>query len=238
VEYPDHEGAGRADDVQSTMAPSGLNAAETAPDPLLAAERERARQLALILEGQEHERSKLAHELHEEVAQALAAVLLGLDALAREYPSDTAGARLDALRAEIETTLHLCRRLAVDLRPPVLDGIGLVPALERLAELPGVERMTVDPRLASAGLAPETETAVYRTVEEALRRAPGPCEAMLALEPGRCELRLFVRPLGGRPLDGELGPLRARLDLLGGRLEPSRGGLVAHIPVATGAAAA
>jgi hypothetical protein len=101
-----------------------------------------------------------------------------------------------------------------------------------------VERVAVDARLAGAGLAPETETAVYRAVEEALRGAPDPCEAVLTLEPGRCELRLVVRSPSGRPVDGELGRLQARLDVLGGRLESSRGGLVARIPVAPGADAA
>jgi signal transduction histidine kinase len=222
------------------MATPGPDLIDTAADPRLALERECAhmRQLALILESQEHERSALAYELHEEVAQALAAVLLGLDAIARELPAETPAANLDALRVQVQSTLDLCRRLAVDLRPPVLDGVGLVPALERLAELPGVERVAVDPRLAGAGLSPETETGVYRAVEEALRGVPAPCEAVLTLEPGRCELRLFVRSPSGQPVEGELGRLQARLDVLGGRLESSRGGLEARIPVTPGAAAA
>jgi signal transduction histidine kinase len=213
------------------LAMIGLHAAAARENlRLLERERQRVKLLELVFEGQENERSILAYELHEEAAQTLAAVLLGLDALARECTGDSAG-RVRAVREQVEATLERCRRLAVGLRPPVLDGVGLVPALRRLAELPEVERVTVDPKLAAAGLPADEETSVYRAVEEAVRRVGRQCDATIALEPGGQELRVSVRPLPGGVAIGELGPLQARLDLLGGSLESGPQGLVARIPV-------
>jgi signal transduction histidine kinase len=197
---------------------------------LLERERRQARQLQLVFEGQENERRSLAHELHEEAAQALAAVLLGLDALARDSTGDSAR-RVRAVREQVDLTLERCRQLAVGLRPPALDGIGLVPALGSLAELPDVERVTVDHELAAVELPTERETAVYRAVEEAVRRTAGPREAAIGLEQGGRELLVTVRSRATLATIGELGPLQARLDLLGGSLESRQEALVARIPL-------
>ncbi|MEO5791225.1 MAG: histidine kinase [Gaiellaceae bacterium] len=84
--------------------------------------------------GQEQERRRLARELHDETAQALTSILLGLRAL--EGAADAGAMRLAAasLRELVVETLQDVRRLAVQLRPKVLDDFGLVPALEHLAE--------------------------------------------------------------------------------------------------------
>jgi signal transduction histidine kinase len=92
------------------------------------------RQLERVLDGQERERREVAWELHEEAAQVLAAVLLGLAALEVRLESDLARAQLETVRGQVKETLVGLRSLAVSLRPPVLDELGLVPALQRLAE--------------------------------------------------------------------------------------------------------
>src|SRR5947207_3000652 len=91
---------------------------------------ERGHVMNRLFESQEAERRQIARELHEEYAQAMAAVLLGLRSLERERDHERARLKLAALRDYVDQTLGGLRRLAVSLRPPVLEAIGLVPALE------------------------------------------------------------------------------------------------------------
>lgn len=76
----------------------------------------------------------------------------------------------------------------------------------------------------------ETETAVYRLVEDALRATDGPREALVACEPGG-EVTVTVRPLGDAGAIGDLTTPAARLDLLGGSIETRSGELAARLPV-------
>ena len=123
--------------------------------------------LRRIVAAQELERQRLARELHDETGQALTSILLGLKQLeGAESPE-----ALHALRELVVATLQDVRRLAVELRPKVLDDFGLVPALERLtqgfAEHTGIavdlEASTITERLPV-----EVETAIFRIVQEAL----------------------------------------------------------------------
>ena len=101
-------------------------------------------------------------------------MLLGLDALGRQLGSERGTPRLGPLRSYVDETLESLRKLAVSLRPPVLDGIGLVPALERLAaELPERRgRVMIDAHGLGDRLPADVETAVYRVVEEAISTFP------------------------------------------------------------------
>ena len=87
-----------------------------------------------VVEAQELERRRLARELHDETGQALTSILLGLKALEDSVEGDEARAGVAGLRELVVATLQDVRRLAVELRPKVLDDFGLVPALERLTE--------------------------------------------------------------------------------------------------------
>src|SRR5215208_257120 len=107
-----------------------------------------------VLDEHERERSELAHELHEHVAQALAAVLFGLDGLAKRTNSEEAAPMIASLRGQVADTLEYCTDLAVELRPPLLDQLGLVPALESLAQRTGAARVSVDPALSGSFLGP------------------------------------------------------------------------------------
>jgi signal transduction histidine kinase len=194
---------------------------------------ERARQLGAVLDMQERERRDLARELHEEAAQTLAAVLLELDMLERDV--ETGDHRVAELRDHVGAAIGSLRDLAVALRPPVLDGIGLVPALERLGEgrIPGVERVSVqlDP---ARRLAPEAETAVYRVVEDALRAVEGRRVARVGAETAGGEVMVTVRPLNGGRVIRDLTTLAARLDLLGGTIDSQTDELVVRLPVDSG----
>ena len=123
--------------------------------------------LRRVVSAQELERRRLARELHDETGQALTSILLGLKQLeGAESPEAVA-----ELRELVVATLQDVRRLAVELRPKVLDDFGLVPALERLthgfAEQTGIavdlEASTITERLPL-----EVETAIYRIVQESL----------------------------------------------------------------------
>ena len=105
-----------------------------------AQEQARARRelLRQVIAAQEAERARVSRDLHDDVGQALTSVLLGLrlveDSLADpDLDADDARRRVADLRELVADGLRRARQLAFDLRPTVLDDIGLVPALQRLA---------------------------------------------------------------------------------------------------------
>jgi two-component system, NarL family, sensor histidine kinase DevS len=122
--------------------------------------------LRRIVAAQELERQRLARELHDETGQALTSILLGLKQL--EGAESESVARLRKL---VVATLQDVRRLAVELRPKVLDDFGLVAALERLtasfAEQTGIE-VDLEAGAITDRLPSEVETAIYRVVQESL----------------------------------------------------------------------
>ena len=123
--------------------------------------------LRRVVAAQELERRRLARELHDETGQALTSILLGLKALEDSVGGDA----IVELRELVVTTLQDVRRLAVELRPKVLDDFGLVPAVERLTETFGEQTgITVrfESGLGGDRLPEEVETALYRIVQESL----------------------------------------------------------------------
>lgn len=148
--------------------------------------RSREEMLGRIIDAQEAERARVSRDLHDDIGQALTSVLLGLrllDASLLEGDRDTdgAGRRLADLRKLVRDALQRSRQLAFDLRPTVLDDIGLVPALERLiSDLAARTGLAVD--LANGlpftdRLAPAVETVAYRVVQEALTNVVRHAEA-------------------------------------------------------------
>ena len=124
-----------------------------------------------VVQAQELERQRLARELHDETGQALTSILLGLKPLEDALAGHPASAALAGLREQVVTALQDVRRLAVELRPAVLDDFGLVPALERLtaafAEQSGI-RVDFHSALGEMRLPTEVETTLYRVVQESL----------------------------------------------------------------------
>jgi signal transduction histidine kinase len=191
---------------------------------------ERGHQLRELITSQEAERHHVADELHEQAAQTLAGVLLGLRALERELDSDLAAPKLDTLRSNVDSTLRTLRSLAVSLRPPALQ-LGLQAALEALAAEArdrGFTEMTV----ALEGiedLSAEAQTIVYRVVEEALDAVGGAGSVVVRAEPAEREL-VIVLDGGARPIARErLAVLSARLELVRGTLSATANGLHAVI---------
>ena len=201
--------------------------------------------LRQVVAGQELERSRLARELHDETGQALTSILLGLRSI-----EEAAGDRPDiresvlSLRELVVATLHDVRRLAVELRPAALDDFGLVPALQRLAETfaeqTGVS-VHVEAALGDQRLPGESETALYRIVQEALtnviKHAQATTVSVVLTRKGESVVAVIEDDGRGfdpsQPREDGLGLLgmRERIALLSGRVtvesSPGRGTTVA-----------
>ena len=129
-----------------------------------------------VLMAQEEERRRLARELHDQTGQELSSLLLGLklfrDAAARRTPDLPAlWAQASELAELARTTLDGVRTLALELRPRMLDDLGLATALRAyVEEWSGRARVPVElnAQLEGVRLPSNTEIAVYRLVQEAL----------------------------------------------------------------------
>lgn len=129
--------------------------------------------LTAMTQGQEEERARLAHELHDVTIQGLIALKqrgqMALKALGHDPAR--AGPRLQELNGLIDEEIAGLRRIIGDLRPIYLEDLGFVPALEMLARQTE-ERHGLRVHLAVHGevvrLAPDLELAAYRIVQQAL----------------------------------------------------------------------
>jgi PAS domain S-box-containing protein len=134
-----------------------------------------------VLEAQESERRRIARELHDELGQSLTALKINL--LSRERTKDLSSPELDIENIQIvENTLQQVRRLALGLRPSVLDDFGLVPALNWLAEQSKSRGDFVIEIQAPEDLgrfSPDIETCCFRVVQEALTNIVRHAEASL-----------------------------------------------------------
>jgi PAS domain S-box-containing protein len=131
--------------------------------------------LQQVTRAQEHERQRIAQELHDETAQSLMLIAQRLDGMAstasRKRGKDGVTDLQDVRGTVIEALMEL-RRLAQDLRPRILDDMGLVPALEWLADdLP--QQYGISAHVEVDGTPPrfseEAQLLLFRIVQEALR---------------------------------------------------------------------
>jgi len=207
---------------------------------------------ASLLRAEETERRRIARELHDETGQVLTAIRLELGLLARQVEGNAAAR--EALERALDLTgraLETIRAVVRGLRPVALDDLGLVPAVESLAEeFAGRTGVAVDCDAQPGGdLPPEVEVALYRIFQEALTNVARHAEARhvrATLRREGAEVVLTVRDDGrgmdtaavSRAGDGRAGlaGMRERLMGLGGRLEvrsaPGQGvHLEARMPV-------
>ena len=184
----------------------------------------------------EEERRRIALELHDETAQAFAAVKLHLGVL-RESVEPALAPRMDRVLELVDTGMRSIRSVTRDLRPPLLDELGLVPALRGYAEGQSVRTgvpIAVEANAGAETLRPDTAIAAFRIVQEAvnntLRHASAE-QVTVSVRADANRLLLSVRD-DGRGFDvaealqraatgGHLGLLgmRERVEALGGRLE-------------------
>jgi two-component system sensor histidine kinase UhpB len=187
------------------------------------------------LRAQEGERARIARGLHDEVGQVLTGVLLQLGSLPGTGDAEHRRA-VDETKQAVRQALDEVRRIARELRPEMLEHLGLVSALtelsRRFADQSGihVERRFADELPA---LSDEAELAVYRVAQESLTNVARHAQASrveLALEPGAGSVVLRVVDDGRGLADGAvrnghggLRGMRERALLVGGALAVKRG---------------
>ena len=185
-----------------------------------------------LVEVQETERRQIARELHDEIGQALTGLKLLLETANRPSGRNMRS-RLAESRVLINELMARVQDMSLDLRPAMLDDLGLVPALlwhfERYTAQTGVQ-VLFEHKGMQRRFTPEIETAVYRIVQEGLTNVARHAqvgEVMVRLSVGRGVLTVQIEDHGGgfdseRALsDGTshgLNGMRERAALLGGRL--------------------
>src|SRR5262249_21700255 len=138
------------------------------------------------------ERQRIARELHDDTGQVLTLLLIRLKLLEGQPGAEPLHEQIAELRGLVSGAIEQVRRLALNLRPPSLDQLGLVPALRSLAatftantHLPVQMKLPREP----IRLSPEQTIAVYRIVQEALTNS--------ANHAGATELEMAVVLRGG-----------------------------------------
>ncbi|MHB8872066.1 MAG: sensor histidine kinase [Myxococcaceae bacterium] len=263
---------GRSFESMRVALASSLARIEQAKDELEARVEERTRQLADLnlklaerdasrgellrkaIAAQEEERKRIARELHDETSQSLVALVMRLERAKALVQGSQAQAPLEEVKALAVRTLDEVHRLILDLRPSVLDDLGLPSAIRWNAER-ALKPRGVSVRCELDGLEgrlpTEMETALFRAVQETMNNIARHAEAESVLvqsfvRSGRLTIEIEDDGKGfdpailneaGRPRRplGLLG-LRERMDLLGGTVEidsaPGKGTRVAlSVPI-------
>ena len=237
-----------ADDVRllEAFASVGANAIHTTRS--VAADR-----LRHSIEASERERGRWARELHDDTLQGLGGLRVLLSSALRGPQEDLAGAVSTAI-AELTDGIASLRALITELRPAALDELGLVPAIETLAQRTATAEglaveTNIDVKLEERGiLSSEVESSLYRLVQEALTNitkhaAATGVELALVHREDVVELSVSDDGAGFDPqATGEgfgLVGMRERVALAGGRLEitsaPGEGAtLTARLPLRNG----
>ncbi len=189
-----------------------------------------------VLEAQEAERRRVAHELHDELGQSLTAIKINLQASERFQGQTVKELNAENIRI-IEDALQQVRRLALALRPSVLDDLGLIPALRWIADQTAQRSgfvVNFACSMPESRLPPTVETACFRIVQEALTNIARHSRATrveidLSLEGGNLMLcvqddgcgfdvpAIRAHAVAGRSI-GVLG-MQERATLIGGHLE-------------------
>jgi two-component system sensor histidine kinase UhpB len=191
-------------------------------------ERERQESNQRAIRTREGERRRIGQELHDEIGQRLTGILLQLERTIAHASADTR-AELTEVQDLARSTLDEIGRIAWQLRPGILDDLGLVAALEALVDgLPTEARERVQVRIDHAvpPFDPEAELTVYRIAQEGLTNALRHAQAgriLLDLSAQADRVRLTVSDDGRglSPTDAE-GPglrgMRERALLIGAKL--------------------
>lgn len=210
-------------------------------------EHARSELLKKVISAQEEERERIARELHDEMAQGLTALIMGLGRLEQavpQMPPATAGL-IESVKAFASRALADTRRLILDLRPPVLDDLGLVPAVRTLAETRLEEQgitVSINAEGVDDNLPPHLKVTIFRVLQEALSNCARHSQAnsvRISIQSAPNQFRAIVQDdgigfdpsrvrqrTGAATAVGLLG-MKERARLLGGSLEirssPGRG---------------
>jgi two-component system sensor kinase len=208
-------------------------------EALVRESRDRLRELSSALQTvREEEKTRIARELHDELGQALTALKMDTVAIASELdPAQVVlRKRTEGMKQIIDGTVSSVRRIAADLRPVMLDNLGLVPTLEWLAS-EFSRRTNIRAALhipdENLGVSGDAATAIFRIVQEALTnvaRHSGADEVAIEVRRGSGSVTVTIRD-NGRGFSepdtrkarsfGLLG-MRERAYVLGGEFKISR----------------
>jgi len=205
----------------------------------LESSREQLRNLAARLESvREEERTRIAREIHDELGQALTGIKLDLGLLSRKLPeTDARGAalieKLRSISAAVDSTIRQVQRIATDLRPRILDDLGLTTAIEwharKFEERSGIEcALELDP--SELALGPDVSTAAFRIFQEILTNVARHADATrieMSLRQRDGDLILSVKDDGRGITESQLADpgslgllgMRERALLLGGQVD-------------------
>jgi signal transduction histidine kinase len=216
-----------------------------------------------ILQAQEEERKQISRELHDEIAQTLVGINVHLAALTRETPDNPRSFRQKIARTQrlVEKSVDSVHRFARELRPTMLDDLGLIPALHAyLKEFTKRTGIHVHFKTFTPGKTKQlniaTRTVFYRVAQEALTNVARHAQASIvevSLEKLPLALCLNIKDNGKSfPVKRVLHPkrikrlgligMRERLEMVGGTCRivsaPGHGTTIrAQIPLANGAGA-
>ncbi|MGN7980464.1 PAS domain S-box protein [Burkholderia sp. 22313] len=201
--------------------------------------REELRELSANLQNvREEEKTRIARELHDDLGQQLTALKMDLSVVEQQLrapgharPDDDVLSHLQGMRRLIDATVASVRRIAADLRPVMLDDLGLVPAIEWLAnDFTNRYGIDVERHIETGGLTFTSAgaTTLFRIVQEALTNVARHADATrvalrLDIEEGCCVLRVADNGRGAAPggpahEDKSFGliGIRERAHMLGG----------------------
>lgn len=162
------------DEIGDLAAAFNIMATDLAQAASEQAEREQLRTQLLekVITAQEDERRRISRELHDETGQALTSLMVRLQMINQQYPLPELKMQLDALRQVLVETLDNIHTLSMELRPSVLDDLGLQAALTRyVQDYNGRSATQVDMLIVGwqeKRLPAVIETAVYRIIQESL----------------------------------------------------------------------
>jgi signal transduction histidine kinase len=213
-----------------------------------------------LLTAQEEERKMISRELHDQIAQTLTGINIRLASLKTESTLNQKGLqkKISSTQRLVEKSVDIVHRFARDLRPTVLDDLGLIPALHsfmksftartgvrvHLTAFAAVERLDTAKRTVLFRVAQEALTNVARhaqasRVEVTIQKLPG-CIGMKIKDDGKSfNVERTLHANGGKRL-GLLG-MRERLEMVGGKFTvesaPGKGTTIfAQIPPGNGRA--
>jgi signal transduction histidine kinase len=207
-----------------------------------------------VLRAQEEERKRISRELHDVIAQTLTSINIRLAALKKEAGPSISGFDRNITRTQrlVEHSVNIVHQFARELRPAVLDDLGLIPALHtfmknftartgvrtHLTAYAGVERLdaarrTVLYRVAQEALHNVARHAHASRVEVSIQELPGYICMKIKDDGKAFQVQRVLQKKGGKHL-GLLG-MRERLEMMGGRFDiesaPGAGTIIqAQIP--------
>lgn len=199
--------------------------------------REELRELSANLQKiREDEKTRIARELHDDLGQQLTALKMDISSVEEALggsASELVRDHLQGMRRLIDATVASVRRIAADLRPVMLDDLGLIPAVEWLANdftnRYGID-VERDIETGDARFSPAGATALFRIVQEALTNVARHADATLVTLSLRAGDEAFVLRIAdngqGAHRDGELAGksfgllgIRERAHMLGGAVD-------------------